>query len=213
MRSVKALPSQRDLYRPARIPPSPRDDLYRSMRVLGPRYRGTLLLNRKNPVSERSVCLPVTTEPISVIHLHIYRSISEPPPTTPSSRWNGHPTEHTAPSIPADPPTSPPAPGLKRRVQLMGREILSKRSRPKRADAQRLVTTRLLDHLHDPLAATRSSAEDPSPRALKWQSVDEVRRFLHRTHGQPVKVQGQRPIRIRLRRAGSNHHVPARILT
>ena len=68
---------------------------------------------------------------------------------------------------PTDPPTSPPAPGLKRRVQLMGREVLSKRSRPKRADAQRLVTTRLLDHLHDPLAATRSSAEDPSPRALK----------------------------------------------
>lgn len=92
-------------------------------------------------------------------------------------------------------------------------ERFSQRSRPKRADAQRLVTTRLLDHLHDPLAATRSSAEDPSPRALKWQSVDEVRRFLHHTHGQPVKVQGQRPIRIRLRRAGSNHHVPARILT
>ncbi len=64
-------------------------------------------------------------------------------------------------------------------ILLMGREVLSERSRPKRADAQRLVTTRLLDHLHDPLAATRSSAEDPSPRDVKWQSVDEVRQFLN----------------------------------
>ena len=34
----------------------------------------------------------------------------------------------------------------------MGEWVALNKSRPWRADAQRLVTTRLLDHLHDPLA-------------------------------------------------------------
>jgi hypothetical protein len=34
----------------------------------------------------------------------------------------------------------------------MGEWVALNKSRPRRADAQRLVTTRLLDHLHDPLA-------------------------------------------------------------
>jgi hypothetical protein len=76
------------------------------------------------------------------------------------------------------------------------------KSRPKRADAQKLVTTRLLDYLHDPLArlgrlqrihprATRN--DNPSTRRWRFRAASTV---------DPFRYRARRPIRIQLRRAG-----------
>jgi hypothetical protein len=84
-----------------------------------------------------------------------------------------------------------------------GGERCSHKSRPGRADAQWLVTTRLLDHVHDPLAQL-GRLQRIRPRARQNDNPPAGRRRLPSgARCRPVQVPGQRPIRIQLRRAGS----------
>ncbi len=92
----------------------------------------------------------------------------------------------------------------------MGR-ILQMRTPP--AYTQRLVTTRLLDRLHD-WGTQISRMQRIYPRA--WLNGNPPVRPPELHSGaryRPAEVRGTRPIRIRLRRAGGDHRVPARILT
>ena len=79
-----------------------------------------------------------------------------------------------------------------------------------RSVARNYKATRLLTR---PGQATKSSAKDSSLRAVKLQYASWRPRLPRDHRRQPAKVPGQRPIRIRLRRAGENHPVPAWILT
>jgi hypothetical protein len=79
-----------------------------------------------------------------------------------------------------------------------------------RSVARNYKATRLLTR---PGQATKSSAKDSSLRAVKLQYASWRPRLPRDHRRRPAKVPGQRPIRIRLRRAGENHPVPAWILT
>jgi hypothetical protein len=96
---------------------------------------------------------------------------------------------------------------------LMGeRETLNK-SCQQRAYAQRIVTTRLLYHLHDP-AELISRMQRIYPRALSnCHTSARTLGLSPRINRQPARIQGQRPIRILVRRTGRNRHFLAWILT
>ena len=83
-----------------------------------------------------------------------------------------------------------------------------------RADAQRLVTARLLERLHDPLGHFSRLQRIHFP-----QRCNIAIRQLATGGLSPMPVTGllrstaRRPIRIRLHQARTNRRVPARILT
>jgi hypothetical protein len=64
-----------------------------------------------------------------------------------------------------------------------------------------------------PGGTIKSYAKDLSPRMVKLQDVSWRLRLSLRRRCQPARIQGQRPIRIRLRCAGENHRFLAWILT
>lgn len=117
--------------------------------------------------------------------------------------------------------TAPPTPGARPRIPqptpplrcCRWESVSLNKSRPRRADAQWLVTTRLLDHVHDPLAQLgrlqrirpRASLNDNPSASWGCFSTPPVADLF--------RYRARRPIRIQLRRAGANHRVPARILT
>ena len=67
--------------------------------------------------------------------------------------------------------------------------------------------------LTGPCGTIKSYAKDLSPRMVKLQYVSDTRGLLTGSRCRPAEMQGRRPIRIRLRRAGENHRVLAWILT
>ena len=67
--------------------------------------------------------------------------------------------------------------------------------------------------LTTPRCAIKSSAKDLSLRIVKLQFVSSTPGLLPGAGRQPAKVQGQRPIRIRLRCVGGNRPFLAWILT
>jgi hypothetical protein len=79
-----------------------------------------------------------------------------------------------------------------------------------RSAARNNKATRLLTR---PGCTTKSSAKDLSLRIVKLQFVSSTPGLLPGAGRQPAKVQGQRPIRIRLRCVGGNHPFLAWILT
>ncbi len=95
----------------------------------------------------------------------------------------------------------------------VGECVSLNKSRPRRADAQWLVTTRLLDHVHDPLAQL-GRLQRIRPRApLNDNPSASWGCFSTPPVADLFRYRARRPIRIQLRRAGANHRVPARILT
>ena len=79
-----------------------------------------------------------------------------------------------------------------------------------RSVARNNKATRLLTR---PGQTTKSSAKDLSLRAVKLQYASSPPGIPPEDGRRPAKVRGQRPIRIRLRRAGGNHPFLAWILT
>ena len=79
-----------------------------------------------------------------------------------------------------------------------------------RSAARNNKATRLLTR---PGCTTKSSAKDLSLRIVKLQFVSSTPGLLPGAGRQPAKVQGQRPIRIRLRCVGGNRPFLAWILT
>ena len=67
--------------------------------------------------------------------------------------------------------------------------------------------------LTPPVRTTKSSAKDLSPRAVKLQSTGSTPGLPPGDGRRSAQVRGQRPIRIRLRRAGEDHPFLAWILT
>jgi hypothetical protein len=64
-----------------------------------------------------------------------------------------------------------------------------------------------------PRRMTKSYAKGLSPRLVKLQDVNSYCRLSLQHDRQPAKIQGQEPIRIRLRSVGENHRFLAWILT
>jgi hypothetical protein len=67
--------------------------------------------------------------------------------------------------------------------------------------------------LTPPFRTIKSYAKDLSPRIVKLQDVSEYYGLSPQHRCQPAKIQGQGPIRIRLRCVGENHRFLAWILT
>ncbi len=153
----------------------------------------------------------------------------------PQSRWaaNGNPTKSEGregspcradPSSPRGPP-EPPKRGARRPTNHQvtrpnsARALSSsvrthggqKRRRSGLGSADRNNKTTL--PLTPPVRTTKSYAKDLSPRVVKLQSVSSAPGFPPAADRRPDQVRGQRPIRIRLRRAGENHPFLAWILT
>ena len=109
-------------------------------------------------------------------------------------------------------PEPPGPPFVTRRrpdVPTLGGGQKSRRSGLGSADRNNKATLPLTP----PVRTTKSSAKDLSPRAVKLQFAGSTPGLPPGDGRRPAQVRGQRPIRIRLRRAGEDHPFLAWILT
>lgn len=113
---------------------------------------------------------------------------------------NCGPQKHTTPFKTQDKPST-----------LMGERFLTNLVRAGLRSVDRNNKATLL--LTRPGGTIKSYAKDLSPRMVKLQDVSWRLRLSLRRRCQPARIQGQRPIRIRLRCAGENHRFLAWILT